>query len=74
MRNWQFQATEDGSKWEVLVDHVDDTTMPEKKGTVGVFGIPRRFHDRAFKGFRLVTTGDNSNSTHICHVLEFGDL
>jgi len=57
-RNWRFEGSNDGSKWEVLSSHNNDVSMPDTAGLVRGWkldGVKGRF----FRFFRFNMTGPN---------------
>lgn len=65
LRNWKFQASKDGSTWEDLLTHTDDSSLNEP-GSTGTWQIGARDDEpQGWRHIRLQQTGKNaSNQTH----------
>lgn len=63
LRNWRFEASNDGITWTVLREHVEDQAL-NARGAAFTWAIPAKFQDQSFKLFRIFQTGVNSNKHH----------
>jgi len=73
LRNWDFQASNDGLRWTTLKEYKNDQTI-RKKGQECFFHVQTRDF---YSHFRIFQTGPNSNRHHYlaCSGFElFGDL
>ena len=59
LRNWRFEASLDGSSWQLLREHSADTAL-NGRGSSSTWDIPTSVSG-AFRYFRILQTGPNSN-------------
>jgi len=63
LRNWEFQASNDGINWYIISKHVEDYTIRDEPGASAVFEVYSG--GRFFSIFRIVQTGPNAyRETH----------
>ena len=76
LRNWEFQASNDGASWTTLRKHTNDTTL-KTKGARGSWTLTSKASKKSWRYFRVLQTGKNSNNHHYLALsgLEiYGDL
>eukprot|EP00457_Paulinella_chromatophora_P000316 gb/GEZN01000316.1/.p1 GENE.gb/GEZN01000316.1/~~gb/GEZN01000316.1/.p1 ORF type:complete len:1660 (-),score=215.21 gb/GEZN01000316.1/:6-4985(-) len=61
LRNWRFEASNDGRQWYILRQHTNDQGL-NKKGATHTWQLPKT--SQSFRLFRLVQIGLNSNKNH----------
>ncbi len=61
LRNWQLQASNDGTTWDTLSTHVNDTAL-NSAGAEHFWPLPKLIG--AYRYFRILQTGTNSNNHH----------
>lgn len=57
LRNWELQGSDDGAAWVTLRTHANDSAL---KGSMGTAAWPVEGADRAYRHFRILQTGPNS--------------
>jgi hypothetical protein len=60
LRNWKFQASNDGVQWFTLREHVDDESLNESGQTM-TWNVNQTFGGQAFRHFRVLATGLNAS-------------
>ncbi len=60
LRNWQFEGSVDGSNWELLKKHTNDTTINAAKQCHS-WNIANC--NKSYRMFRIYLTGKNSSGT-----------
>jgi len=73
LRNWNFEASNDGMEWKVIREHRGDVSL-KKKGQEFVFPVQC---NEFYSSFRLYQTGPNSNRHHYLAISGFdifGDI
>jgi len=68
LRDWKLQGSNDGKKWSKLLSHKKDCSL-NKKGESKTWAIPRT--KKAFRFFRILQTGKNSNGHWYCALSGF---
>ncbi|XP_021359960.1 E3 ubiquitin-protein ligase HECTD1-like [Mizuhopecten yessoensis] len=65
LRNWQLQVSKDGTTWDSLLNHKDDTKLNEP-GSTGTWSLtPSKEETQGWRHIRLQQTGKNaSGQTH----------
>jgi len=58
LRNWEFQASNDGINWVILRKHVEDTSIPDINGASATFAVDSKCY--FYSQFRIVQTGPNA--------------
>jgi len=58
LRNWEFQASNDGINWTILSKHVEDYSIPNENGVGASFEVYSG--GRFFSIFRIAQTGPNA--------------
>ncbi|XP_069118347.1 E3 ubiquitin-protein ligase HECTD1-like isoform X3 [Argopecten irradians] len=65
LRNWQFQVSKDGTTWDTLLNHKDDTRLNEPGSTATWTLNPSKDETQGWRHIRLQQTGKNaSGQTH----------
>ena len=60
-RNWELQASNDGTTWVTLLAHKQDTSLSEQH-TSHTWKIPAVYVDKQFTYLQLMTTGKNTSN------------
>ena len=68
LRDWKLQASNDGKKWSKLVSHKKDEAL-DGKGSSHTWEIPAT--KKAYRMFRILQTGKNSNGHWYCALSGF---
>jgi len=64
LRNWRFEASNDGQNWVPLRVHIMDESL-NGKGSTHTWPIEDSAYSRqAYRHFRILQTGENSNKHH----------
>ena len=65
LRNWRFEASQDGNSWDVLREHTNDQSL-QKAGQTHTWPIIEtpQTKGKCYRLFRLWQTGLNSNNNH----------
>lgn len=72
LRNWRFEASNDGINWTLLKEHLNDQAL-NAKGATFTWKIDNPAQKGFFSLFRIFQTGRNSNNHYYlaCSGLEF---
>jgi hypothetical protein len=62
LRHWQLQGSADGSTWETLREHTNDSTLSDTPMSTAAWEVEAG--GRAFRHFRVLQTGQNSAGKH----------
>jgi hypothetical protein len=62
LRSWRLEASHDGTNWATLKDHKNDRRLPNMG--FGVADWPIEGVAEAYRHFRVLVTGPNSDGTH----------
>jgi len=68
LRDWKLQGSNDGKKWSKLVSHKKDESL-NGKGSSHTWEIPAT--KKAYRMFRILQTGKNSNGHWYCALSGF---
>ena len=68
LRDWKLQASNDGKKWSKLISHKKDESL-QGKGSSHTWPIPAC--KKAYRMFRILQTGKNSNGHWYCALSGF---
>jgi len=64
LRNWVFEASQDGVVWTTLLEHIDDDSLVEEAGSVAAWQLPADTCIAPFCHFRIRGTGPNAHGGH----------
>lgn len=61
LRNWNFEASIDGTTWKVLKEHKDDVSLTATGFSTFTWPVEA---DDSYSHFRITTTGPNANGSN----------